>query len=769
MKKPQIDRSHVIFLITAFFFVVVIVRLFFVQVIHGDFWERESWKTRTSGRTIPFERGWIMARDLTPLASTENTFELRFVFGHFRKESAVGQVGMVYFLLTGQRVDPEEIYRDPRSFVNRILTLTFDDAVRHDSTQKIDDLIFYLDRLLQPESGPRLETIAEDRKGTPFHDWPELEGAADLVCSVVDREREAIEELELEVDLDPGTLMRLPGKVAEQADRRVRNRIMSEGEEGDGEASYRLERRYHTQFDYYEESVCRKIPYAAVMKVVVLEELYPGFYVVESTQRRYPTGDNEICPIIIGKTGKPGPSHLTDWEEHRRLLADLSVKDEKTEHDLNEIDSLQIWLREIDVLPGEEVGRLGLEAYLEPLLRGKRGYVFMERDRYSRRRKVLDYKPPIRGQDVVLTLDAGLQRAAERVLDRSGFNGAIVLMDPWTGALLALASHPSPSRRELNRDYGSLLKESDHPLLHRALTGWNLPPPGSVFKLVSAVAALEEGRSSPEKRYECQGNLRVGRETMNCDGVHPSVDLHEAIVHSCNIYFYQLSRHLDYSTMFKWAEKFGFGSETGFLDPALFGLPVTWNRERGDLYQRKLRAAGLGDMPGNLKLSERGETNLMRFCIGQGAIDDVTPLQVARLMSGLATGSLPRPFLIQRVGKSDIKPPHSRDLGISAGTLEFVRRSMKAVVKRGTARRDAGLRRDLEGYGVAGKTGTAQVGRSLPTHAWFAGYMGSSRPVMAFAVFVESCGLHGGQAAAPLLNRLLEQPEAVSFFEEPAQ
>ncbi len=766
MKKRQVDRFRVLFLITAFLFTVVIGRLFFVQVIQGDFWERESWKTRTSGRTIPFERGWIMARDLTPLASSENTFELRFVFGYFRKESSVGQIGMIYQLLTGQRLEHEKIYRDPAFFVDRILDLTFESATRCDSTQKMEDIIFYLERLFGLPDGERLEVLALRSEDSPFKSWRDLDGVRGRILSAVDLERTAISGLEQELHLDSGTLMRLPGKVAEAADRRVASRIRNEGE---GEASYRLMRRYHSQFDYYEEPVCRKIPYPAVMKVVVQEELYPGYYVMESNQRRYPSGRNEICPSIIGKMGKPGPRDLEEWEEHRRTLADISVKEEKTGQDLEEIDSLQIWLREIDVLPGEEMGRLGLEAYLEPVLRGKRGYLFMERDRYSRRRKILDYKPPIRGRDVVLTIDAGLQRAAERVLGQSGHNGAIALINPWDGAVLALASHPSPSRLELTREYGRLLAEADHPLLHRAVTGWNLPPPGSVFKLVTAVAALEEGRSQTGVLFDCQGRFGVGRETLRCDGIHPSIGLEDAIVKSCNIYFYKLSRQLDFATMFTWAEKFGFGHETGILDPALYGLPATSGREGSAAYQRSLRAAGLGDSAGPLKLTERGEANLMRFCIGQGAIDDVTPLQVARMVSGLATGALPRPYLIQRIGRREIRPPRPRDLGLDAHTLEFIRGAMRQVVSRGTARRDSALRRDLEPFDVAGKTGTAQIGGSLPTHAWFAGYLPSRKPALAFAVFVESCGLHGGETAAPLLNRLLEQPEAKAFFEETRQ
>jgi penicillin-binding protein 2 len=227
------------------------------------------------------------------------------------------------------------------------------------------------------------------------------------------------------------------------------------------------------------------------------------------------------------------------------------------------------------------------------------------------------------------------------------------------------------------------------------------------------------------------------------------VDLEEAVIKSCNIFFYHLSRELDYDLMFRWAEMFGFGERTGFLDPKL--------------YDAVFAESGVREDPGYLKRHETGTANLMRFCIGQGAIDDVTPLQIARMISGVATGHLPRPYMIMQIGDRPVPVPQRRKLPIAPETFAAVRDAMRQVTLTGTADPDPGRELDLTPYRIAGKTGTAQVAAG-PSHAWFAGYMPHERPALAFAVFVESCGLHGGEAAAPLLQRILEQEETADLL-----
>ncbi|MFH1999408.1 MAG: penicillin-binding transpeptidase domain-containing protein, partial [Planctomycetota bacterium] len=175
---------------------------------------------------------------------------------------------------------------------------------------------------------------------------------------------------------------------------------------------------------------------------------------------------------------------------------------------------------------------------------------------------------------------------------------------------------------------------------------------------------------------------------------------------------------------------------------------------------------GFPEADGALKKDEQGEANLMRLAIGQGAIDDVTPLQVARMIAGIATGKLPQPILITRIGERAIVPPVPVDLGISTDHLEFVRHAMEEVVIRGTADADPAFKRNLVPFKVAGKTGTPQVGGEKPTHGCFAGYFPWDAPEWSFAVFIESCDMHGGEIAAPVINRILEAPEARPLFGE---
>ena len=767
MKKPVIDRFRFLLFAVTLLFALVVVKLGQLQILQNDFWRREAWKARTMGRTIPFERGWIMDRRMTPLAETENTYDLRFTFGQYRKDSAVGQISMIYYILNGERPDLAGIYGKPEVFVDAVFGLSPADIAGQGSALKRRDLRFYLERLLGPSARGLFAAGGDEGVRIPFSELPTCGKARERILDHIRKEKGALTFLEREIGLKAGTLLRRPASAAVRADARVLRRLggdlrqpeVSSSDGGRSEAErvkslYRLARKFHAQVDYEEKAVLQRIPHEAVMHIALNEDLYPGFYIVENTKRFYPPEVADLCPNLIGRVGEPSPSDLEKGKEQRRRLMDLSFREDKTEEEMIEAENLQIRLREIDVINGEEVGILGLERLLEPVLRGKRGYLFVERDRFDRTNRILESIPPVKGRDVVLTIDAGLQAACERVLDGSRYGGAITLMDPRTGAVLALATCPRPTRRRLEKEYGALKADPRRPLLQRAINGWNLPPPGSVFKLVTAIAALEEGRATEETLFTCNRFLQVGRTRMKCLSRtgHGTIDMREALVLSCNIYFYCLSRNLDYDIMFRWAKKFGFGEKTGFLDPSLYGV--------------SFGAGGVKEARGALKLDEKGVANLMRFCIGQGAVDDVTPLQVARMVSGIATGSLPQPFLFLRIGKRDIPPPPAADLGISQRTLDFIRDAMRLVTVRGTARPRPGFRLNLVPFKVAGKTGTAQVGKGSPDHAWFAGFLPYDAPRIAFAVFVESCGRHGGEEAAPILQRFLEQPEYKAFLKE---
>lgn len=762
MKQRRIDRFKILFAVMAVLFLLVAARLFALQVLQTDFWRSEALKARTIARTIPFERGWILARDLTPLAVTENTWDLRFVFGRYRKESAAGQIGMVFYLMSGKRPQSENIYRKPADYVDRILeSLSLEIIAGLEDSQKREDLLFYLERLFaraKRPGGRKLFRLGQADARGALASWPELEGARSEICRRVDEERNALEDLETWLGMESGQLLCKPGERARSIDQKVTRRI--ESDPGGG-ATFRLERKLHAQYDYYEHTVFQKIPHSVLMMVEINKDLYPGFYVVGSTRRAYPETVAGLCPNLIGTVGKPGAGEqelLDARVRHRQALNELLLVEDKTNEQICEIEKLRVILREIDLNPDEEVGKRGLEYLLEPLLRGKRGYELLEREHRNRSGTIREYAAPLKGQDVVLTIDVALQKACEEELDRlfaeTGFAGAIVLMDPGNGALRALATCPRPTRLALRRDYAALSSDPDRPLLNRAFQGWNLPPPGSVFKLVTAVGALEEGRIEPDATYFCEKRLEVGGRSMRCLGLHGDVNLSEALMQSCNIYFYHLAQeNLDRDLMLLWADRLGFGKRTRFLDPEIYGS--------------RFNTTTHWDPAGPLR-PQRGVANLMRFCIGQDAIDDVTVLQVARMVAAVATGVLPQPHLISRIGETPVPVPEPVDLGISQETLALVRNAMRLVVedRRGTAGPRAELQRDLTPWAIAGKTGTAQVGRVSPDHAWFAGYLPHGAPKLAFAVFVESCGTGGGRTAAPLFQKLVGRGEIRSYLEE---
>lgn len=756
MKREKINRFMILMMIAAVSLLFVEAQLLNLQVLEHDFWSLEAQKNRTRARSLPFKRGWILDRNQSPVALTRTLFELRFVFRHYRLNSPVGHISMIYFLLNDERIRCIEIYDEPAPFIEGVLHMTPAAILEQSDRWKLRDLKTYVKWLF--ELNDEVEEAlfeSEEFRNVPFVRIPLMVQRLDLLVDKIVREREALELLEIDSGVDRGTFLNWPDRAAQRSDYIVNKRMeadMNEDETAPGEVSYARLRKYYREVDSYENNVHRSITHESTLKITLSHDLYPGFYVVESTQRFYPKETEDCCPMLIGRTGLPSSDELSQLKEHRRRLEELSLLEEKTIEQLIEEESLRLQIQEIDILPEEEVGRLGLEAGLEPALRGKRGFILEERGPRTRRPKVLEYVPPIHGKDVVLTLDLPLQRQCEIVLDNCGFTGAAVIMDVHTGAVIAMATSPQPRREQLSRDWTELLADKDNPLMFRPVYNKNLPPPGSVFKLVTAIAALEEGICTTDEPFECTKRISVGRTNLHCEGLHGPIAMEDAIVKSCNIYFYRVGSLLGYEKLFDWAERFGFGQRTGYLDRSLYGLEGSYR--------------GFPEADGKLKRHERGEANLMRLAIGQGAIDDVTPLQVARMAAAMATGRLPQPHLISRIGDTPFVPPEPEDLGISESYLAFVQQSMKEVVTRGTAEADPAFKRDLEPFKVAGKTGTPQVGGSHPTHACFAGYFPWNAPRWSFAVFIEKCDLHGGEIAAPVLNRILETEEAKILFEE---
>ncbi|MDH3284020.1 MAG: penicillin-binding protein 2 [Acidobacteriota bacterium] len=413
---------------------------------------------------------------------------------------------------------------------------------------------------------------------------------------------------------------------------------------------------------------------------------------------------------------------------------------------LSEVTVDELRRRE-DLLPGDRVGRTGVEAAFDVDLRGRPGLVLEEVNARGRPlQTVTTVRPTHHGRPMRLTLDGAMQQDVERAF--GGRGGAAVFIDPRNGAIRALYSGPSfdPnifSSRMSRETWLSLLEDPERPLQNRAVAGTYSP--GSTFKIVMAVAALESGVLAPGERIFCGGAARFHGQLRRCHrrSGHGSVGLEEAITRSCNVFFYTVGQRLGIERIADWASRLGLGTRTGApFDGEASGLVPTaeWKRrQRGEPWYP-------------------GET--ISVAIGQGPVM-VTPLQMAVVAAAIANGGYRvSPFLRER--QSGPRAPQR--LSISDSSLQRVRRGMIDVVEsdRGTARRAR-----VRGRTLAGKTGTAQVvalsaARDPGDHAWFIGFGPAEAPELAWAVIVENAG-HGGAEAAPVVQSVLK-----SYFERTA-
>ncbi len=395
-------------------------------------------------------------------------------------------------------------------------------------------------------------------------------------------------------------------------------------------------------------------------------------------------------------------------------------------------------------VPGDLVGRKGVEATYDRRLRGRDGERIVVVDSRGKALEEYGRKPAQPGEDLTLTLDLALQQEAERQLVEKV--GAIVALDPRTGEVRALASSPSYDPNLFTRplaagEWQALVDGPNHPLQDRALQ--SRYSPGSVFKIVMAVAGLSEGLIDPSDTEFCTGAATFYDHRYRCwkQGGHGTVDLHRAIKYSCDVYFYHLGKRLGIERIARYARKFHLGAPSGI-----------------DLKGEK---AGL--VPdGAWSLAARkhpwyaGET--ISVAIGQGPIL-VTPLQLATMVSAVANGGK---FVTPHLVPGAEPPP--LPLGIDPRALALVRRGLWAVVNEGDG---TGRQAQVADLDVAGKTGTVQVvaqktwtkNTELPfdlrDHAWFASFAPYDHPELAVVVFLEHAGA-GSANAAPVAKALYE-------------
>lgn len=403
-------------------------------------------------------------------------------------------------------------------------------------------------------------------------------------------------------------------------------------------------------------------------------------------------------------------------------------------------------LAEKGYTPDDKIGFSGLERSYEEELRGEKGARYelvnplgMLMGKYNEGKSDI---PSVKGNDLYLTIDAHLQQLAENLLRATGRSGAVVAIDPSTGGVLALCSEPDFDLDILNgktrkKEWAEIALSPEKPLFNRAIQA--VYPPGSTYKMVLAIAGLEEGIIKPENTILCTGGWNFGGRVFHCHGghAHGIVNLKKAIIESCNIYFYQLMLKVGLDTWDKYGKMFGFGQQEGIDLPGERKglLPTT------DYYNKRY---GEGRWT-------RGY--LVSLGIGQGELG-ATPLQLANYAATIANnGTWHEPHIVRgyRDTRTGIYVPidhASRTLPVSKQTFGIIKEAMQGVVMQGT-----GTLAQIPGITVAGKTGTAQNPHGKD-HAWFICFAPVENPKIAIAVLVENAGF-GGSISAPIAREMM--------------
>ncbi len=395
---------------------------------------------------------------------------------------------------------------------------------------------------------------------------------------------------------------------------------------------------------------------------------------------------------------------------------------------------------------GELIGKSALEKEYDAELRGVAGVEYKMVDASGQELGYLNSEfnvEPQHGSDIYLTMDYNMQAFAESLM--TGMRGSLVALDVRNGGILAMVSKPDYDPRLLagkidTKTWNRLLNDDGHPLYSRAIQ--SVYPPGSTYKIVTALAALQEKIITPQWKVFCPGYFKLGRRTIRCwnAGGHGEVDLYGAIRGSCNVYFYKLGLKIGLDVWEKYSKLFAFGKKTGI------DLP---NESSGLVPSTAYF---------NHRYGKNGWTrgNLANLAIGQGELL-VTPLQMAQFAMILANrGSYYRPHLLDHtynfadksVSYYPVEPHYVQ--GISNENYDVVLEGMRRVMDGGT-----GWRGKVPGIEMAGKTGTAQNPHGEP-HAWFITFAPYKIPEVALAVIIENGG-GGGANAAPVARMFLEK------------
>ncbi len=437
---------------------------------------------------------------------------------------------------------------------------------------------------------------------------------------------------------------------------------------------------------------------------------FPGLIIEIDVSREYIYGD--IGAHIIGYLGKLNPIQLKNPEFK-------------------------------DVPPQALIGQWGVEKHLDKTLRGIAGQKIIEVDALGNEIRLLKEAQPVKGRNLTLSIDIALQKEAEKAF--KGKTGALVAMDPETGEILGLVSAPSFDPNKFAQgissdEWAAIAEDKNYPMINRAIQSQY--PPGSTFKIITAIAALEEGIFDINTKVDCKGGISYRKWHFGCwqKSGHKTASIYKALVESCDVYFYEAGRRLGIDKIYDYASKFGLGKETG--------IPIGEER-KGLIPNTKWKMKTK-----NAKWF-LGETFINS--IGQGYVS-VTPMQMALMISAVSNGGiLYKPTILKNsepviISKADIK----------SSTLEIIRDSLIGAVN---APKGTGWAAKSNIISIGGKTGTAQVvalskdtkisKEKFRDHAWFVAFAPAVKPRIALSAFVEHGG-HGGTAAAPIAKKTIE-------------
>ncbi|OGC07833.1 penicillin-binding protein 2 [candidate division WOR-1 bacterium RIFOXYA2_FULL_36_21] len=442
--------------------------------------------------------------------------------------------------------------------------------------------------------------------------------------------------------------------------------------------------------------IARDVPVSVVSEIDEMSFDLPGVEVLKYPLRSYP--NKQLAAHVLGFVGEITKEELSLLKDDGYRLGDL-------------------------------IGKDGVDKVYDEYLRGTPGGKRLEVDALGYPVRILEKLNPIPGDSLVLTIDNDLQKKVEDLLGYK--EGAVVVLDPNNGEILAMASSPT---YDSSKKWEEISKKN-HPFMNRAISSY---PPGSTFKPVTLSAALEEKVTRSDEMFYCSGAYRLGTRIAKCwklEG-HKSISVLEGLVQSCDVVFYELGRRLGPTKLKKYAKAFGLGEKIGVDLPGEkngFIPDPEWKEERfGEKWY-------VGDS--------------INIGIGQGYIQ-VTPLQLACMYGQIALGKRMKPFVVKKIITSsgeavfENKPYEISPIEISSGTLGLIRDALHKVVIRGT-----GINAFVASMEAAGKTGTAE-NRGV-AHAWFVAYAPYNNPKIVVVAFIAH-GAHGDRVSALITRDIFE-------------